>query len=1645
MRRFGRIVAGSLVLVLVTGLVGLVPDAIVNEAAAKAAPVVPLPPCVEIDGRQTGACLDADWLSISSSGRLSSGATAGIVLSPKVPACNTWANRETWSPSTCYDRVSFSKFASCVYQTRAGSIQSVSCDRLWKDPNQKLKLSLASNITDGRTGSTSTKPYCGAGGAFNVYVYGGPANVPGAKWAERGPTALKCRITWDSPTADSLPGPTWVKFTGSISGTDKGQRRGRGVTAWIPVDGELANPGPDAAFEIEDLGDGRYRMNNTSTHELDQAMTHAWDLGGESSTAKSPTRTFDKPGSYTIKLTVTDTDGFDDTATKTQEVAAPALGASLALDTESGTGSVALDETFGVTLRVAATDGVGKITDITAADPFANATNLEVKSGPEVIDPFNLDPESHRDSTWRVKAVAPGRFTLRTTPAGTDAAGRAAITNEAEANGSVGGFTVEVIPPEDPTKLEPKTDGPRDENGQLIDPGFEPAEIPVTLRVSVPDNGVAITDVKPFQVIEGDGGIDVKAVRKSDGQWFDLVPQPLPFPVTWTVPVGAPIEDGEEGEPAEVPIERIDKGESVDLMITLTVTRPGNFDVASLMEAMTAPEVGESKVVRSRGSEIVPVIGDPVLAVEIHADVDQGRPPRIDEGDVAHFTGSVENLSLTDTIDLKPVRALSLGQGIVTGPVELTEDFPLPGVPGIFDPILKPGEEATFKIGIETTSFPGLDWENLVARESVVLDLAISGSVIDPDLVERDLDPEIDVILDAGNGKWTNGIRVEVEPKLNPQPLIEVSDILWALYGETAESVARAGANFFANIPTMLKAMPSLAGAIGGAYIDVQTASGKAALLQLQYAWTWAERQVEIVTGLPESDKQAMLDEIAADLATLYEEDVAPIRAAVDKGVESFFTGVLKYKGAADQAGRTGDVQALIEQTGDAVEVISEVIIEEVTGQAILSFLARAARSERVTLALAKAREKLNVEEVRKLEAATDEMRDAQVNPAVERTPRGLKDVAPGTPVSAVQAIRGWAIDRVSDANLRLLTGNGGKPIMVAIRSRADETLEWLQTKIGMTPKPVTVKPKNANLDDCKFLGYRCDIGYTADGTRSKGDLGSVAMREPLSRPEVIRRLNDAGAPPMTRDRVLQRHDQRWEEWYGAECPGTQAHCVVPEIPLPSKWTELMDKTPNVVVGDDGLRVRMGELDVPQRGTPPEMRDNFDTAGKPDIYDKRGLELREVRSADGGEYWEMWLEDHDGVMKRVSGDVDVVSVTTTNGRSLEPNSDFARSVALDLQHAIDAQHPWSSSLTNPKLRKKFLEPHLWNEDPLLRGEPLLIYVGGEARVGWFDPDKVATLIRGTDTDPLASMVWLKGGPNNLDAIAKRQIDLRQKLVDPLSQPTPQGHVKVETEVRTALRRANQAARVTKNAAEIQKTADRYATCAITVSRAPRAAAAVWRMSDRLQKRQADGTWVDAEPGADCDGGDIIVLPETAILTDILAGVTVLPIIEELLGFDWKDMFRVGDCITIDAGLPNEESACIVEHGSLVLDRPLKYAHSRYARVVLNVPLDGGGGGSGGGSGGNGGSGGSGGGTTGGGAGGNGGSTASPPLSTAPLGTTLAVGNKPAAANANAKGAANGRLATTGGNPMPIIWIGMGLMLAGAVLMARTRRRRASLT
>lgn len=395
-----------------------------------------------------------------------------------------------------------------------------------------------------------------------------------------------------------------------------------------------------------------------------------------------------------------------------------------------------------------------------------------------------------------------------------------------------------------------------------------------------------------------------------------------------------------------------------------------------------------------------------------------------------------------------------------------------------------------------------------------------------------------------------------------------------------------------------------------------------------------------------------------------------------------------------------------------------------------------------------------------------------------------------------------------------------------------------------------------------------------------------------------------------------------------------------------------------------------GSIPYPKRGSVPEpsINDDVSEAIKGEGMEPRQLELRQVidppgnehfKDADGRprdrEYYEVWVEDEPvgirearrGVLRRVGGDTDAVIVADVAGYKLGLNSlkkgvkEYGNMVARHLQHIMKAQHPWSSSLRKvleyldfgdgiivPRfdekieaMRAKYLDAHRWHPDPKLRGEPLLCYFNGKRFIAWFDPSK------NIDPDnPLAALLFLDGGPGSVDDVVRSQWEARNLLPKP-EDVAPKFINTSATAVRASMIGGDY----------INGTA-LLATCAIGTGR--HAGATLYRLSEtkELEERKADGTWSKTTPAAECGPEGIVVVPEAVISQDVVAGVLRIPIIEELLGPNWKDLFRIGDDIVIAPGTPAEEVNTVVGHGSLILARPLRFSHPAGTQVALVLPV-----------------------------------------------------------------------------------------------------------
>ena len=271
--------------------------------SAESPPALPLPPCEIVDGVQVGACLnDSEFVSISVSGDFSAGNTVQVLTDANI--CSRFDNADGFSPAPCASAFSSPSVNGCFsIDLRDNNIfKQVACNSLYR--NGEGPAFIIENDNNQR---------CGGRGDFATFIFGGPGNVPGARWTERAPAAQRCNIKFDSPRPDALIGPTWVKVSNSATIHDNvGRRFGElgGVSrvseGFVRVDGDLVELPPVAAFDTEVIG-RMVNFSNTSFSLNGSPLTYEWNFGdGNTSTSQIPEHVYETAGRFDVTLTVTD-------------------------------------------------------------------------------------------------------------------------------------------------------------------------------------------------------------------------------------------------------------------------------------------------------------------------------------------------------------------------------------------------------------------------------------------------------------------------------------------------------------------------------------------------------------------------------------------------------------------------------------------------------------------------------------------------------------------------------------------------------------------------------------------------------------------------------------------------------------------------------------------------------------------------------------------------------------------------------------------------------------------------------------------------------------------------------------------------------------------------------------------------------------------------------------------------------------------------------------------------------------------------------------------------------------------------------------------------------------------------------------------
>lgn len=262
-----------------------------GQAWAVPPPDLPLPPCIVVDGRQQGACVvESPDVTGAAIGALTAGSRVDIMTIPMHPVCDYHYGHDpyTWAPSPCYSAVVAPSIAGCaVIDLRNGGEQfyRLPCnDALYKRPQDVPQPWVT---LTGPNGSTR----CNAAGDYQTYLYGGPANTPGRRWAEFGPAYLDCAMTFNGPRPDGLYGPTWMIMNVGIHLSQNGdERRGhpRSAQIFVKVDGDMRQEGVDVAV--------------TGAVVLDEAN---WDAGRLLATYTATVRNVGSERSEAVRLTAT--------------------------------------------------------------------------------------------------------------------------------------------------------------------------------------------------------------------------------------------------------------------------------------------------------------------------------------------------------------------------------------------------------------------------------------------------------------------------------------------------------------------------------------------------------------------------------------------------------------------------------------------------------------------------------------------------------------------------------------------------------------------------------------------------------------------------------------------------------------------------------------------------------------------------------------------------------------------------------------------------------------------------------------------------------------------------------------------------------------------------------------------------------------------------------------------------------------------------------------------------------------------------------------------------------------------------------------------------------------------------------------------
>ncbi len=476
--------------------------------------------------------------------------------------------------------------------------------------------------------------------------------------------------------------------------------------------------------------------------------------------------------------------------------------------------------------------------------------------------------------------------------------------------------------------------------------------------------------------------------------------------------------------------------------------------------------------------------------------------------------------------------------------------------------------------------------------------------------------------------------------------------------------------------------------------------------------------------------------------------------------------------------------------------------------------------------------------------------------------------------------------------------------LIISLRFRQPESLKWINEFFAVL-KPEAVKIKNVDRIDIQFLGYR------------DKDLASVIFKEPID--ELTFEARIANEPANIQKLARSRYKTRVKEWTNADGQNMRKY----------------DELGTVDVG----------LNYKGNGIGSDVR-----AGASDL---REFKMIDVPSEDGTVMKVVFMADDNGILRRMTGDIDLVDVRRANGLPLSPaeRADFYEA----MQELIGLQHGETPTWVKDN-------DFLWEKKAELLADHVL-NAGGEA-VAQIAPDKVwrAVFIDPNlsyfDPQGFLTYIWWQGGYRTLESeaysIGARFAQGIGDAVEWVQRPfVPPNKWKLKTPGTPAPPPAPL------SGPHWETLNDVGAELAAPAYSAPGLGKCTWRfvdVTDALiltmdrsgELQQWDGSaWMPATSIVDTclhHTTRLSLLPQSGVAADVVAGASVLPVatLADFAPGVTTTWFKPGMTVIIDPGEAGQEQVMVmsVDAAGIHLAAPLTKAHAVGQLVIAVTTSDG---------------------------------------------------------------------------------------------------------